>query len=103
MCIHFVPECRECGVYLVATSPQFACCPNGHGKLIPRDSSFGRLMKRYVFMKSLPIAERAENIGRKHAFTIADHDGLFTLCKRSKADVVAKMAGKARGFKKAEA
>lgn len=32
-------ECSECGAFLVVTSPQYASCPAGCGRLIPIDAA----------------------------------------------------------------
>ena len=34
--MHMSPDCQECGKRLIFTSKEWAVCPDGHGKLIPR-------------------------------------------------------------------
>lgn len=74
----FVPECRECGAYMVATPRRFVLCPNGHGKLFPRCKGFSRRMKRFVRLKSLPIATpTGRRLKKKPIFAIEGRGGVF--------------------------
>ena len=63
--------CPQCGAMRIChPRSQYAVCPNGHGRLVPR---FTKAEARQVFAASLP---RARRIGR-NKFAIDGRKGLF--------------------------
>lgn len=84
----FVPKCGECGELLFATSANWICCPNGHGKLIPRCGNFNGKMRRYKKIRGLPVASKDGKPSRPMRYQISGRDGLFVLKRNHHADDV---------------
>ena len=63
--------CSQCGAMRIChPGSQYAVCPNGHGKLVPR---FTKQRAHQAFVASLP---RARRVGR-NLFKIQGQEGLF--------------------------
>lgn len=75
----FIPECNECGELLMASSADWTCCPNGHGKLIPRCDNFNGKIRRYKKIRGLPAASKTSKQYRPQRYQISNRDDLFVL------------------------
>ena len=105
----FVPECKECGAEMIATSDEFVCCPNGHGKLHPRCRNFLLLMRerrKAIWLASLPEARyTGKRLSQRRVFTIKGYDGHFLLAPgrstgkaKLETNNIATLYGKPRRF-----
>jgi hypothetical protein len=115
----FVPTCRHCGKYMIATSKDYISCPDGCGKLVPRPKQFHQKMRAYkreLFKKKvlawqakLPNAiwTRGRRRDRKMLFTILGGDGVFVFdgygeAKPFDSENVGLWNGKPRKFAKVQ-
>lgn len=76
-------RCVDCGAYLVNTSATAACCPRGHGRVVPRVSAY--VSAKGAASPPLPLARRVEELSApahppyrtRSVWAVQGHVGLY--------------------------